>query len=83
MKDYDYLNCIVQKIKEAYYLVTPVLELGARERSVYLPKGKWESISDNKIYDAVRQLPFPLLLMLCLYLKDLFNSLLTDKILFF
>ena len=52
MKDYDYLNCIVQKIKEAYYLVAPVLELGARERSVYLPMGKWDSISDNMINEC-------------------------------
>lgn len=59
MKDYDYLNCIVQKIQEAYYLVAPVLELGARERSVYLPKGKWESISDNKIYDGGQTVTVP------------------------
>lgn len=41
------------------YLVAPVLELGARERSVYLPKGKWESISDNKIYDGGQTVTVP------------------------
>lgn len=41
------------------YLVAPVLELGARERSVYLPKDKWESISDNKIYDGGQTVTVP------------------------
>ena len=52
------------KLPEQYmfgsdYLVAPVLELGARERSVYLPKGKWESISDNKIYDGGQTVTVP------------------------
>lgn len=51
------------------YLVAPVLELGARERSVYLPKGQWESISDKKIYSGGQTVTVPDLLMLCLYLR--------------
>lgn len=34
------------------YLVAPVLSFGAREREVYLPAGKWESIEDKKVYDG-------------------------------
>ncbi|MCM1055631.1 MAG: hypothetical protein NC394_08935 [Bacteroides sp.] len=34
------------------YLVAPVLSLGARERKVYLPAGKWESLEDKKVYDG-------------------------------
>ena len=30
------------------YLVAPVFEYGARERSVYLPEGKWENIFTKK-----------------------------------
>ena len=41
------------------YLVAPVLELGARERSVYLPKGQWESISDKKIYSGGQTVTVP------------------------
>lgn len=44
------------------YLVAPVLELGARERTLYLPAGKWESLADGKIYDggAFVTVPAPL-----------------------
>ena len=41
------------------YLVAPVLELGARERSVYLPKGKWESLSDKKVYNGGQTVTVP------------------------
>ena len=41
------------------YLVAPVLEPGARERSVYLPKGQWESISDKKIYSGGQTVTVP------------------------
>lgn len=34
------------------YLVAPVLEAGMKNRSVYLPKGKWENINDGKVYDG-------------------------------
>jgi alpha-D-xyloside xylohydrolase len=34
------------------YLVAPVLELGQREREVYLPAGKWEDIHTGKVYDG-------------------------------
>ena len=41
------------------YLVAPVLEPGARERSVYLPRGQWESISDKKIYSGGQTVTVP------------------------
>ena len=36
------------------YLVAPVLELGAREREVWLPKGKWKRGDD--IVDGGRRI---------------------------
>ena len=41
------------------YLVAPVLALGAREVSVYLPAGKWESIEDKKIYEGGQTVTVP------------------------
>ena len=32
------------------YLVAPVLELGCRERQVYLPEGTWKNLVDGKEY---------------------------------
>lgn len=34
------------------YLVAPVTELGARSRKVYLPAGKWESLSDGSVIES-------------------------------
>ena len=31
------------------YLVAPILQLGTRERTLYLPAGKWQSLSDNTV----------------------------------
>lgn len=44
-------------LKEQYmfgskYLVAPVMYQGLTEREVYLPKGKWKSIEDGKVYDG-------------------------------
>lgn len=36
------------------YLVAPVLELGAREREVYLPAGKWQSLEDGTVYEGAK-----------------------------
>lgn len=36
------------------YLVAPILSLGAREREVYLPAGRWESLEDKKVYEGGR-----------------------------
>ena len=36
----------------AEYLVAPVLYQGVINRNVYLPKGKWENINDNVIYEG-------------------------------
>ena len=33
----------------SHYLVAPILELGARERNVYLPKGTWCEIGTNRV----------------------------------
>ena len=41
------------------YLVAPVLVLGAREREVYLPSGKWQSIEDGKVYEGGRTVTVP------------------------
>ena len=41
------------------YLVAPILELGARERTLYLPAGKWESIEDKKTYEGGRFVTVP------------------------
>ena len=41
------------------YLVAPVLSLGAREREVYLPKGKWENINNNIVYDGGQTVTVP------------------------
>ncbi len=44
------------------YLVAPILELGARERTVYLPAGKWQSLEDKQVIDggATVTVPAPL-----------------------
>ena len=44
------------------YLVAPILELGARERTVYLPAGKWESLEDKQVLTGgtVVTVPAPL-----------------------
>ena len=36
------------------YLVAPVLELGQRERDVYLPEGRWKDVNSGKILDGGR-----------------------------
>ncbi len=41
------------------YLVAPILQLGARERTLYLPAGKWQSLSDNSIIDGGRFVTVP------------------------
>ncbi len=34
------------------YLVAPILQLGQREREVYLPSGIWKRLADNQIYEG-------------------------------
>ena len=34
------------------YLVAPVLELGARERTVYLPAGTWRDLRDGSVTEG-------------------------------
>ncbi|MBR2461048.1 MAG: hypothetical protein IKB34_07455 [Clostridia bacterium] len=34
------------------YLVAPITEYGARERSVYLPKGKWEAMDGSGVINS-------------------------------
>ena len=34
------------------YLVAPVTEYGARERSVYLPEGKWEAMDGGGVIES-------------------------------
>ena len=34
------------------YLVAPVLELGARSRSVYLPQGRWQDVNTGIVYNG-------------------------------
>ncbi|WP_026504559.1 glycoside hydrolase family 31 protein [Butyrivibrio sp. NC3005] len=34
------------------YLVCPVVEENVRERTVYLPEGKWEDIRDGRVYEG-------------------------------
>ena len=41
------------------YLVAPILELGARERTLYLPAGTWESLEDNQIVEGGRFVTVP------------------------
>lgn len=36
------------------YLVAPVIKLGARERDVYLPKGRWENIHTGEVLEGGR-----------------------------
>ena len=48
-------NCA--KLKDQYmfgpdYLVAPVLEMGARSRSVYLPAGQWQDVDTGIVYDG-------------------------------
>ena len=35
------------------------MELGAREREVYLPAGKWESLEDKQVFDGGRTVTVP------------------------
>lgn len=51
----DDANC--WEIKDQYmfgsnYLVAPVLEAGIKNRSVYLPAGKWKDIRTGEVYDG-------------------------------
>jgi len=41
------------------YLVAPVMELGAREREVYLPAGKWESLENKQVFDGGKTVTVP------------------------
>jgi alpha-D-xyloside xylohydrolase len=48
-------NCL--DLKDQYmfgpdYLVAPVLEPGARSRSVYLPEGSWEDVENGQVYEG-------------------------------
>jgi len=41
------------------YLVAPVLELGAREREVYLPAGRWKDVNSGEILEGGRVVTAP------------------------
>ncbi len=41
------------------YLVAPVLELGAREREVYLPAGRWKDVNSGEILEGGRDVTAP------------------------
>ena len=41
------------------YLVAPVLEPGARSRSVYLPAGRWQDIRTRQIYEGRQTIKAP------------------------
>ena len=41
------------------YLVAPVLEPGARERSVYLPEGTWTDVDTGETYQGGRRVTVP------------------------
>ena len=41
------------------YLVAPVLEPGARERSVYLPAGTWTDVDTGEVYEGGRRVTVP------------------------
>ena len=50
-------NC--WKLQDQYmfgsrYLVAPVLELGQREREVYLPAGRWKDMNSGEILEGGR-----------------------------
>ena len=45
-EDHDEFMC------ELRYLVAPVLELGMREREVYLPAGTWRDTRDGATYEG-------------------------------
>ena len=40
-------------------LVAPILYEGARERTLYLPGGRWISIHDGTVYDGGRKITVP------------------------
>ena len=41
------------------YLVAPVFTLGAREREVYLPAGRWENIFTKEVLEGGRSVTVP------------------------
>lgn len=41
------------------YLVAPVLSLGARERSLYLPHGRWRAMASGEILEGGRRVSVP------------------------
>ena len=54
---YDNADSNLFKAQDEYFwgdniLVAPVLEKGITERKIYLPKGQWYSLKDNKIHDG-------------------------------
>ena len=51
-EDKECWNIEDQYMFGAEYLVAPILKLNERCRKVYLPKGTWQNINDEKIYDG-------------------------------
>ena len=49
-EDKECWNIDDQYMFGAQYLVAPILKLNERSRKVYLPKGTWQNINDEKIY---------------------------------
>ncbi len=55
--EFDYPNQGLEGIRDQFmlgdrYLVAPVLEKGATERSVKFPEGEWKDIEEGKIYEG-------------------------------
>ena len=43
----------------AKYLVAPVMELGARSRSVYLPEGQWRNVDTGEVLQGGQRVTVP------------------------
>ena len=41
------------------YLVAPVMEPGARERSVYFPAGSWKNVDTGEVVEGGQRLTVP------------------------
>ena len=41
------------------YLVAPVMESGARTRSVYLPEGRWRNVDTGEVYEGAQRVTVP------------------------
>ena len=74
--EYEFPNQNMHKAKQQFmlgnkYLVAPVVHKGIRIKTVLLPKGKWKSMLDDKVYEGGNRQRFSVPLNKLLVLEKL------------